>query len=134
MEILALILQIGMLLFWVVMLLGLAAITLILTSARFIACTIAICLLGGTMFLLGGCVGATYLDVSAGPQIDPIVGGGSNWDGDGPIVEIALRKEWERGVFCQFVHTSNLGSGPPFNSDQETTLDRVTCGKSFRLR
>lgn len=84
------------------------------------------------VMVLGGCAG-TFLDVSAGPQIDPIVGGGSNWDGDGPIVEIAVRKEWERGVFCQYAHTSNLWSGPPFNSDRETTLDRVTCGKSFRL-
>ena len=79
----------------------------------------------------GGCSN-TYLDLSAGPQIDPIIGDGTNWEGTGPIVEIEVRKEWERW-FCKYAHTSNLGSGPPFNDGYETTLDRVTCGRSFAL-
>lgn len=83
------------------------------------------------LLLLGGCSN-TYLDVSAGPRIDPIIGQ-SDWHGSGPIVEAAVRKEWDEW-FCQYAHTSNLASGFPFNSDSETTLDRVTCGRSFRLR
>jgi len=81
---------------------------------------------------LSGCSN-TYLDVSAGPEIAPVIGpGGNNWLGDGPIVEIGIRKEWDPW-FCQYAHTSNLGSGWPVNGDQETTLDRVTCGRSFSL-
>lgn len=78
-----------------------------------------------------GC-SSTYLDISAGPQIDPIFRGPSNWHGSGPVVDVAVRKEWA-AWFCQFAHTSNLFSGPPFNGDTETTLDRITCGRSFRL-
>ena len=92
--------------------------------------------LGGLFILAAiglqwGCAGL-HADLSAGPQIDPIVGGDSNWLGSGPVFELAIRKEtgpW----FCQYAHTSNLGSGWPVNGDQETTLDRVTCGRSFAL-
>lgn len=82
--------------------------------------------------LLSGCAG-TFLDVSTGPAINPITGGSSNWEGSGPIVELAVRQEW-KAWFCQYAHTSNLLSGPPFNNDRETTLDRVTCGRSIELR
>ncbi len=83
------------------------------------------------LVLLSGCAN-TYLDLSAGPQLDPVVRGPSNWQGDGPIVEAAIRYQRD-AWFCQYAHTSNLFSGPPFNSDQETSLDRITCGRSFRL-
>lgn len=84
------------------------------------------------ILLLAGCEN-TYLDLHGGAQIEPIVYGESNWEGSGPIIEIGVRKHWDEW-FCQYAHTSNLGSGPPFNDDRETTLDRVTCGRSFRLR
>lgn len=83
------------------------------------------------LIALSGCAN-TYLDVSAGPQIKPILNGESNWEGSGPIFDIGVRKEW-KSAFCQYSHTSNLFVGPPFNSDTETTIDRLTCGRSFRL-
>lgn len=75
----------------------------------------------------------TYLNVSVGPQIDPIFNGASGWEGSGPIVDIEIERRMDQW-FCKYTHTSNLFSGPPFNSEQETTLDRITCGRSFRLR
>lgn len=87
--------------------------------------------IGLVVILLAGCAN-TYLDVSTGPQIKPVIGGNSNWQGSGPVFELGVRKHWD-AWFCQYAHTSNLGSGWPMNGDQETTLDRVTCGRSFRL-
>lgn len=71
--------------------------------------------------------GCTSAEVAVGPQISPVVGGEIHWQGQGPIVDMAVRREGER-TFCEYRHTSNLGSGWPFNDDDETTLDRVTCG------
>lgn len=77
--------------------------------------------------LLAGCTSA---EISVGPRIPPVVGGGANWKGSGPIVDMAVRRESDH-TFCEYRHTSSLGSGWPFNGDEETTLDRVTCGVIF---
>jgi len=81
------------------------------------------------LLLLAGCTSA---EIAGGPRVKPITGGGSNWQGDGPVVDIALRREGDR-TFCEYRHTSNLASGWPFNGSQETTLDRLTCGVRFNL-
>ena len=77
--------------------------------------------------------GCTSAEIAVGPKIDPVIRGGSNWHGRGPVVDVALRREAEH-TFCEYRHTSNLGSGWPFNDDEETTLDRVTCGVILRPR
>ena len=86
-----------------------------------------------TPLLLVLLVGCTSAEMSMGPRINPIVGGGSQWKGSGPIVDIAFRREGE-SKFCEYRHTSNLLSGWPFNGDDETTLDRVTCGVILRRK
>ena len=102
-----------------------------LTCISPFAAAFAILLISAVIVTCGGCQNA-YLDIGSGIEVQPIFRGDSNWQGSGPIVEIALRKHWDMW-FCQYAHTSNLSSGPPFNNDTETTLDRVTCGRSFRL-
>ena len=89
-------------------------------ALRYLLCTL----------LLSGCA-STYVEISAGPQVTPIYGSDS-WYGEGPIVDAAIRRYWDNW-FCEYRHTSNLGSGWPFNNEYETTLDRVTCGRSFAL-
>lgn len=89
-------------------------------------------LIGTLVTMCSGCAGKTTLDISIGPQINPVVGGGSNWLGDGPIVDVAIRHQRDNWFF-QYAHTSNMFSGVPFNSERESTVDRVTVGRSFRL-
>jgi len=70
--------------------------------------------------LLSGCAG-THVEMAMGP------GQGQGWEGSGPVVDLAVRKEWNTW-FCELRHTSNLGSGPPFNDRYETWVERASCG------
>ena len=74
-----------------------------------------------TILLLTGCAGQNVVELGIGPKVM------GEWEGDGGVVEIALRREngW---TYCEYRHTSNLLSGPPFNDRYENSLDRVICG------
>jgi hypothetical protein len=71
--------------------------------------------------LLVGCAGHNYVEVGIGPQI------GGQWEGTGGVVDVAVGREGDK-TFCEYRHTSNLTSGPPFNDRFENTVDRISCG------
>lgn len=78
-------------------------------------------------FFLSGCAWDKSVEVSYGTTV-----GNPNWEGEGGSVDISLRAEKDN-KFCALTHTSNLTSGPPFNNDSESYVDRLHCGMKFKL-
>lgn len=54
-------------------------------------------------------------------------------EGTNPAAIIELRTVPTQGVFCSYVHKSNVFDGVPFNSRDETTMDIIGCGAEIDL-
>ena len=76
---------------------------------------------------LSGCAN-THFEAAIGPFIETGLREGG-WEGRGGVVDLAVRREFDNGwSFCEFRHTSNLMSGWPFNLENESVVDRASCG------
>jgi hypothetical protein len=85
------------------------------------------------LIILAGCANTSF-EVAAGSSLNlPWNGNNLEWQGKGPLVEFGIRHEKDNW-YCELKHTSNLGSGWPFNNEPESWLDRVVCGRTFPLR
>ena len=73
--------------------------------------------------------GETTVGISAGTVIL-----NSAWVGDGALIDFTVKHELDNGVFFEYGHTSNLRSGWPFNDNPENNIDRISIGKTFKIK
>jgi len=87
------------------------------------------------MLLVMGCASVPYVEVGAGKNTS--FHNSMEWeDADDIALTGELGLEWEHSDLvrtkCRYLHVSQWFAGPPFNNEQESSLDHFGCSAQYK--